>query len=116
MRDGSVDMLGPLLAPTARSPSMTQAPSAAPSHHAKVHKSYKAFQVQGDFQMGRVRQGFSIQVAASDEKGARDRVYATLGSRHGVNRRQVAIASAKAVTGEDVTDALVRHELGLGHA
>jgi ribosomal protein L20A (L18A) len=95
---------------------MTQAPSAAPSHHAKVHKSFKAFQVDGDFQMGRVRQHFTIQVAASDEKGAKDRVYATLGSRHGVNRRQVAVASAKAISGEAITDAVVRHELGLGHA
>jgi ribosomal protein L20A (L18A) len=95
---------------------MTQAPSSAPSHHAKVHKSYKAFQVEGDFQMGRVRQHFVVQVAAADEKGAKDRVYATLGSRHGVNRRQVAVASAKAVTGDAVTDAVVRHELGLDHA
>jgi ribosomal protein L20A (L18A) len=95
---------------------MTNAPSAAPSHHAKVHKSYKAFQVEGDFQMGRVRQHFVIQVAAADEKGARDRVYATLGSRHGVNRRQVTMTAAKAVSGEAVTDALVRHELGLGHS
>lgn len=94
---------------------MTQAPSAAPSHHAKVHKSFKAFQVEGDFQMGRVRQHFSVQVAAADEKGARDRTFATLGSRHGVNRRQVTIASAKAVSGDGITDPLVRHELGLGH-
>jgi ribosomal protein L20A (L18A) len=91
-------------------------PSSAPSHHAKVQKSHKAFQVEGEFQMGRVRQHFAVQVAAPDEKGARDRVYATLGSRHGVNRRQVAIKGAKAVAGDDVTDPLVRHELGLGHA
>jgi ribosomal protein L20A (L18A) len=95
---------------------MTQAPSAAPSHHAKVHKSFKAFQVEGDFQMGRVRQHFVVQVAAADEKGAKDRVYATLGSRHGVNRRQVTVASAKALSGDAITDAVVRHELGLGHA
>lgn len=88
-------------------------PSSAPSHHAAVHKSHKAFQVEGDFQMGRVRQHFVVQVAAASEAGARDRVYATLGSRHGVNRRQVAIASAKALQGDDVTDAVVRHELGL---
>jgi len=78
-------------------------------------KASKAFQVDGDFQMGRVRQHFVIQVAAANEAGAKDRVYATLGSRHGVNRRQVSIATAKQVTGEDVTDAIVRHELGLAH-
>ena len=78
-------------------------------------KATKAFQVDGDFQMGRVRQHFIIQVAASDEAAAKDRVFATLGSRHGVNRRQVAIAHAKPVSGDDVTDPIVRHELGLAH-
>ena len=74
----------------------------------------KPYQIEGDFQMGRVRQHFVLQVAAKDEAAARERVYATLGSRHGVNRRQVAIAGAKTISGEDVTDATVRHELGLG--
>lgn len=78
-------------------------------------KATKAFQVDGDFQMGRVRQHFTIQVVAADESAAKDRVFATLGSRHGVNRRQVSISSAKAVSGDDVTDAIVRHELGLAH-
>lgn len=91
------------------------APSAAPSRHAAVHKSHKAFQVEGDFQMGRVRQHFVIQVAAADEPAAKDRIFATLGSRHGVNRRQVAISGAKSVAGDDITDAIVRHELGLAH-
>jgi ribosomal protein L20A (L18A) len=91
---------------------MTQ-PSASPSHHAAVHKSYKAFQVEGDFQMGRVRQHFTVQVAAANEAGAKDRVFASLGSRHGVNRRQVTMTSCKQVQGDDLTDAIVRHELGL---
>ncbi len=78
-------------------------------------KASRAFQVDGDFQMGRVRQHFTIQVVAADEAAAKDRVFATLGSRHGVNRRQVAIAHAKAIAGDDVTDAIVRHELGLAH-
>lgn len=73
----------------------------------------KPFQVEGDFQMGRVRQHFLIEVAAADEKAARDRVYATLGSRHGVNRRQVAISAAKALAPDQVNDPVVRKELGL---
>ena len=85
------------------------APKSAPA------KATKAFEVDGDFQMGRVRQHFIIEGAAADEAGAKDRVYATLGSRHGVNRRQIAIATAKAITGEAVTDAIVRHEIGLHH-
>lgn len=73
----------------------------------------KPFKVEGDFQMGRVRQHFVIETAAADEKAAADRVYATLGSRHGVNRRQVAITSSKSLVNDQVTDAVVRKELGL---
>lgn len=71
----------------------------------------KPYQVEGDFQMGRIRQHFVIQVAAKDEAAAKSRVYATLGSRHGVNRRQIAIASAKALKGDEVTDAQTRHDV-----
>jgi ribosomal protein L20A (L18A) len=92
---------------------MTTAPAKPADKSAPHAKATKAFQVEGDFQMGRVRQHFVIQVAAASEAGAKDRVFATLGSRHGVNRRQVTIATAKAVTGDDVSDPVVRHELGL---
>lgn len=97
-------------------PAGKPAKTAEPSSSRKAsEKAGKAFQVEGDFQMGRVRQHFVVQVVAADEAAARDRVFATLGSRHGVNRRQVAIASAKAVSGDAVTDAIVRSELGLAH-
>ena len=42
-----------------------------------------------------------------------NRVFASLGSRHGVNRRQVAIKSTKSLAPDAVTDAVVRAELGL---
>jgi ribosomal protein L20A (L18A) len=71
----------------------------------------KPYQVEGDFQMGRVRQHFVLQVVAATEAAAKDRVFATLGSRHGVARRQVKVASAKAISPEDVTDAQARVEL-----
>ena len=73
----------------------------------------KPYQVEGDFQMGRVRQHFVLQVAAKDETAAKERVFASLGSRHGVNRRQIAIKSTKALAPDAVTDAVVRAELGL---
>ena len=75
--------------------------------------SNKPFKVEGDFQMGRVRQHFVIETAAATDKAANDRVFATLGSRHGVNRRQIAIKSTKALAPDAVTDAVVRAELGL---
>lgn len=75
--------------------------------------SNKPFKVEGDFQMGRVRQHFVIETAAATDKAANDRVFATLGSRHGVNRRQVAIKSTTALASDAVTDPVVRAELGL---
>jgi ribosomal protein L20A (L18A) len=72
----------------------------------------KPYQVEGDFSMGRVRQHFVLQVVAKDEPAARERVLATLGSRHGVARRQVQVKSVKAISPDDVTDAAARVELG----
>lgn len=71
----------------------------------------KAYQVEGDFQMGRVRQHFVLQVAAANEDAARSRVFATIGSRHGVNRRQVTVSGVKALKADEVTDPVARHEL-----
>lgn len=71
----------------------------------------KAYQVEGDFQMGRVRQHFVLQVVAKDEKAAADRVHATLGSRHSVTRRQINITSTKALAADQVHDASARIEM-----
>ncbi len=71
----------------------------------------KAYQVEGDFQMGRLRQHFVLEVAAADEAAAKERVFATLGSRHGVNRRQIAIATAKSIKEADVTNPVVLREI-----
>lgn len=64
--------------------------------------SKQAFIVEGEFQMGRVRQHFVLQVAETDEEAARRHVYTDLGSRHGVNRRQIDIQSVKAVSPDQV--------------
>jgi large subunit ribosomal protein LX len=66
----------------------------------------KPYQIEGDFTMGRVSQHFVLQIVAKDEKAARERVLATLGSRHGVTRRQVSIKGVKAIAPEDVTDSV----------
>jgi large subunit ribosomal protein LX len=71
----------------------------------------KPYQVEGDFTMGRIRQPFVLQVAARDEAAARERVLATIGSRHGVTRREIAITSVKTIPPDDVTDAAARVEL-----
>lgn len=73
--------------------------------------SNQAYQVEGEFQMGRLRQHFVLQVVAGSPKAAAERVHATLGSRHGVARRQVRIASTKPLAADQVTDAQARVEL-----
>lgn len=71
----------------------------------------KAFEIEGEFQMGRLQQHFVQQVVAPDETKAKDRVYATLGSRHGVNRRQVKFTKISVLKPDDVTDATAQIEL-----
>lgn len=72
--------------------------------------SKQAFNVEGDFQMGRIRQHFNVNVAAASEDEAREHVYTDLGSRHSVPRRKVDITSVKAVTADDA-DPITRKRL-----
>lgn len=67
--------------------------------------SKQAFDVEGDFQMGRVRQHFKVQVPAADEEQAKEYTYADLGSRHGVARRQIEITSVVVATEVNPTTA-----------
>ena len=64
--------------------------------------SKKAFTIEGDFQMGRARQHFSVQMIGTDEDDARNHLLKDLGSRHGVARRQVSITSVTPVADGDV--------------
>jgi len=73
--------------------------------------SKQAFSIEGDFQMGRVRQHFTVNVAANDEDEARSHVYTDLGSRHGVKRREIAIQSIKAIDASDA-DPITRKRIG----
>ena len=51
--------------------------------------------------------------AAANELAATERVYSSLGARHGVNRRQVSVGSTKTIGNDAVTDPVARKELGL---
>ena len=64
----------------------------------------KPFLLEGDFQMGRRYQHYRIELAAKDEAAACERLLATLGSRHGVNRRQIRIAAVKSLKPAEVHD------------
>jgi ribosomal protein L20A (L18A) len=53
----------------------------------------KAYRVSGICPFGRMRQGFSIDIPASDAADAEHRAYSIMGSRHKTNRRAIAIDS-----------------------
>ncbi len=74
--------------------------------------SKQAFRIEGDFQMGRVRQHFSVEMIGTDEDSAREALYTDLGSRHSVARREIAIQSVAPIAPADVVDPIVKHKLG----
>ncbi len=64
--------------------------------------SKRAFKVEGDFQMGRLRQHFAIQVVGDDEAMAREYAMASMGSRHGVKRREIKLTEVTLLEGDDI--------------
>jgi ribosomal protein L20A (L18A) len=73
----------------------------------------KAFRVSGKFRMGLITTPFSLETVGQDEAGARDRVFATIGSRHRVNRHQVWIEKVEPLAADKVTDAVVEKRLSM---
>lgn len=74
----------------------------------------KVYRLTGTFRMGHLRNAkFTIETIGDDEANARDRVLATLGSRHRVNRHQVEIESVKEIRPDEVTDAAVEKQLAM---
>jgi large subunit ribosomal protein LX len=61
----------------------------------------QAFRIEGDFQMGRIRQHFTLDVAAENEEKAREYIFTDLGSRHSVPRRLIDIQSVTGISGDD---------------
>ena len=72
----------------------------------------QAYRVKGHFVMGwQDKQVFDLEVAADGEAKARDLVLSRLGSRHGVPRRDVHVASVDTITIDQVEDPVIRHQL-----
>jgi large subunit ribosomal protein LX len=77
----------------------------------------KAFQVTGSYDASRVgyrksMQNFSVQVAAVDENAAKEKVLSDLGSKHRKRREEIALAEVKPLAAADVTDPVVKHQIG----
>ncbi len=77
----------------------------------------KAFQVIGSYNASRVGyrksvQNFSVQVPADDENAAREKVLSDLGSKHRKKRVEITFSEVKALAAADVTDPIVKHQIG----
>lgn len=72
----------------------------------------KAFRVSGKFKMGYDTMAFVKEFALSERKQAEDRLYAELGSKHGVPRRLVTIEKVEEIALDQVQDGYVRQKLG----
>ena len=69
----------------------------------------KGYRIQGRFRMGRDWQGFSKEVAAADEAGAREHLLSILGSQHGVARKYIEIREVAEVPAAELQDHAVRY-------
>lgn len=73
----------------------------------------KAYRITGTFVMGRTPTPFSLETLGADDAAARDRVLATIGSRHRVNRYQVTIKDVKEIRRDEVTDPVLEKRLSM---
>lgn len=74
----------------------------------------KAFRVTGsfeDFRQPNGRQVFSIEFSAEDEISVREKALSTLGSKHRLARRQIAIDSVAEIPADEITNFVVRYDV-----
>ncbi len=70
----------------------------------------KAYRISGTFRMGVVKENpFTIELAAKKKDEAIDKIYALLGSRHGVKRREIKINEIKPLKKDEIEDPVVRY-------
>jgi len=77
----------------------------------------KAFRAVGAFRIkqGEYRndlQGFKVEIAAADEKSAREKLVSTFGSRHRLVRKDIIIKELVPLSNEEITDPVVMHQVG----
>ena len=74
----------------------------------------KAFRVIGEIEVKkRCWQKFSKEIAADDEKSARSKILADLGSRHKRKQRSIRIEAVQELQTGDVTNHVLRYQLGV---
>ena len=73
----------------------------------------KAFRISGKFRMGHITTPFSLETLGASEVEARDRVLATIGSRHRVNRHQIWIEKVDPLAADQITDPVVEKKISM---
>lgn len=75
----------------------------------------KAFRIAGEIEVRkRSWQKFSKELTADDEEGAREKTFSVMGSKHRKKRRSIRITSVEEISPEEITDLVVKYELGGG--
>ncbi len=73
----------------------------------------KAFLIKGDYADRRQgRQHFSVEMAAADKAAVEEKALSTLGSQHKLKRWEINISEIVEIKPEDVTDSVVRYQIG----
>jgi len=72
----------------------------------------KAYLITGTYDDPRQKQAFSVEMAAEDENAVREKILSTFGSRHKLERRQIHIDEIKELSAEEVTDHVVKYQIG----
>jgi len=73
----------------------------------------KAYQIIGEIEIERREwQKFSKEIAAVDEKKAREKIFCDFGSRQRMKRRSINIKSVTEIKGDKVVDSVVRYQIG----
>lgn len=76
----------------------------------------KAFRATGAFRVkeGKYRndlQDFRVEVAAADDKMAKEKIFSNFGSRHRVVRKDIMINELLPLKDEDITDPVVKYQV-----
>ena len=73
----------------------------------------KAYQIIGEIEIERREwQKFSKEIAAVDEKKAREKIFCDFGSRQRMKRRSIKIKSVTEIKGDKIVDSVVRYQIG----
>ena len=76
-------------------------------------RAMKAFRAHGSYRAGKKDQPFSVDVVATDEDDAMERILSTFGSRHRVTRRFILVDGIAEIDPEVSTAPVVQAHFGI---